>query len=96
MYVPLRDAGHYPNRTSLDSEVDGSVIRIGRRQARESTFALKAQSSEFLRPVSSRLTDTPAVMVIGPRQFAFAWLPPIRGMTAASRWIIRPHLPPSF
>jgi polynucleotide 5'-kinase involved in rRNA processing len=86
MYVPLRDAGHYPNRTSLDSEVDGSVIRIGRRQARESTFALKAQSSEFLRPVSSRLTDTPAVMVIGPRQF---------GKTTLARELVdgeRPYL----
>jgi hypothetical protein len=30
MYVPLRDAGHKPNRTSLDSEVDGSVIRTNK------------------------------------------------------------------
>src|SRR5438445_333067 len=88
MYFPLRDAGHNPKRTSLDSEVDGSVIRIGRRQARarESTFALKAQSSEFLRPVSSRLTDTPAVMVIGPRRF---------GKTTLARELVdgeRPYL----
>ena len=69
LQIPAADALTQSLHIKSAADVPASAIRIGRRQARESTFALKAQSSELLRPVSSRLTDTPAVMVIGSRQF---------------------------
>ena len=59
----------YPVWTCQDSELDENLIRIRRSEMAEApSHMFESLSTECVATVATALTDTPVVMLIGPRQ----------------------------